>query len=163
LQTLLASLSPFLNAPTPELDDVRVADVVTAVIHRASEALRGIEVESCIEPLTAVADAAMLEQIIFQLTSNAAQSAQSLPAARVRYHVYRSGDRVVVSVRDNGPGVPAHARDKIFEPFFTTRRGEGATGMGLALCREYARRMGATFSAWSAPGRGACFRIGLSA
>ncbi|GEM_PF-6904853 len=163
MQKLLASLGPFVNGSTPELDTVRVADVVAGVIHRASEALRGVEVESCIEPLTARADAAMLEQVVFQLTTNAAQAARSLPAARVRYHVYRAGDRVIVSVRDNGPGIAASARHKIFEPFFTTRRSEGATGMGLALCREYARRMDATFSVWSAPGRGACFRVGLSA
>jgi signal transduction histidine kinase len=163
MQKLLAHLGPFVHGSLADLDNVPVADAVAGVIHRASEALRGIEVESCIEPLTARADPALLEQIVFQLTLNAAQAARSLPAARVRYHVYRARDRVIVSVRDNGPGIAAHTRDKIFEPFFTTRRGEGATGMGLALCREYARRMGATLSVWSALGRGACFRVGLCA
>jgi signal transduction histidine kinase len=79
----------------------------------------------------------------------------------VRFHVYRAGVHVVVSVRDNGPGIPVELQDKIFEPFFTTRRGRGGTGLGLALCREYARRMGAVLSVWSAPGRGACFRVAL--
>ena len=67
----------------------------------------------------------------------------------------------MLSVRDNGPGVPLEFQEKIFEPFFTTRRELGGTGLGLALCREYAARMGATLSLWSTPGRGACFRVTL--
>jgi signal transduction histidine kinase len=68
---------------------------------------------------------------------------------------------VVLSVRDNGPGIPEELRDRIFEPFFTTRRGEGGTGLGLALCREFAARMGARLTLWTAAGRGACFRVHL--
>ena len=67
-----------------------------------------------------------------------------------------------MSVRDNGPGIPETMHDKIFEPFFTTRRGRGGTGLGLALCREYARRMGAELSFWSVSGRGACFRVSMA-
>jgi signal transduction histidine kinase len=105
----------------------------------------------------------MLGQLVLNLTTNAAQAARALPSPRVRYHVYPSAGRVVLSVRDNGPGIAEHLHDKIFEPFFTTRRGRGGTGLGLALCREYARNMGASLTVWSAPGRGACFRISLRA
>lgn len=162
IHALLTGLGPFVRAVSIDLERVPVADVVASVIHRAAESLRGIEVESCIEPLAALADASMLEQIIFHLTTNAAHAARPLPAARIRYHVYQSGDRVVVSVRDNGPGIGPESRDKIFEPFYTTRRELGARGLGLAICREYARRMGATLSVWSERGRGACFRLSLA-
>jgi signal transduction histidine kinase len=63
-----------------------------------------------------------------------------------------------LSVRDNGPGISPEIRDRIFEPFFTTRRG---TGLGLALCQEYAVQMHAHVTLWTALGRGACFRIHL--
>jgi len=161
IHALLTSLGPFVGAASVDLERVPVADVVASVMHRAAESLRGIEVESCIEPLAALVDVSMLEQIVLHLTTNAAQAARPLPAARIRYHVYRSGDRVVVSVRDNGPGIPPESREKIFEPFYTTRRHHGAKGLGLAICREYARRMGASLSVWSERGRGACFRLSL--
>lgn len=161
IHALLTSLGPFVRPGSIDLERVPVADVVASVIHRAAESLRGIEVESCIEPRSALVDASMLEQIVLHLTTNAAHAARSLPAARIRYHVYQSADRVIVSVRDNGPGIDAESRDKIFEPFFTTRREQGARGLGLAICREYARRMGATLSVWSERGRGACFRLSL--
>jgi signal transduction histidine kinase len=162
IQLLLNSLRPFVQGPTPSpLQSVELNPLVAQVIRWAEEPLRGVEVERQIDPLVARADSTMLGQLLLNLTTNAAQAARTLPSPRVRFHVYRSGSRAIVSVRDNGPGIPDELHDKIFEPFFTTRRGRGGTGLGLALCREYARRMGGVLSVWSAPGRGACFRIAL--
>jgi signal transduction histidine kinase len=123
--------------------------------------LRGVEVETIGEPLLALADRTLLAQLLQNLVSNAAHAARSLAAPRVRVHVYAEGARVVLSVRDNGPGIPPELQERIFEPFFTTRRGQGGTGLGLALCREYARELDAQLSLWSVPGRGACFRVSL--
>jgi signal transduction histidine kinase len=161
IEGLLASLRPFVQGATSALKRVELAQVVSQVIRWAEEPLKGVEVERQIEPLAAVAEPTMIGQLVLNLTTNAAQAARSLPSPRVRFHVYASGDRVVLSVRDNGPGIPEELHDKIFEPFFTTRRGRGGTGLGLALCREYARNMGAALTVWSAPGRGACFRVSL--
>ena len=113
------------------------------------------------EPVAAIADGVLLGQVLQNLVANAAQAAKTLAAPCVRVHAYASGDRAIVSVRDNGPGIPAELHDKIFEPFYTTRRGRGGVGLGLALCREYAVQMKAEISVWSVPGRGACFRLSL--
>jgi two-component system C4-dicarboxylate transport sensor histidine kinase DctB len=161
MQSVVAHLRPFAGATRAELAAVPVADVVSRLVKWAGAALRGIDVEVCVQPVAAFADPTMLEQIVLHLTSNAACAASVLPSPRIRYHVYKLGDRVVVSVRDNGPGMTDEVREKIFEPFFTTRRSQGRSGLGLALCREYARRMGATLSVSSAPGEGACFRLSL--
>jgi signal transduction histidine kinase len=113
------------------------------------------------DPVVASADGVLLGQILQNLVANAAQAAKTLSSPRVRVHAYAHGDRAIVSVRDNGPGIPVEMHDKIFEPFYTTRRGRGGTGLGLALCREYAVQMNAEISLWSLPGRGACFRVSL--
>ena len=99
------------------------------------------------QPLVARADRQRLGQILVNFVSNAAWAAAQLPSPRVRVHVYRHGDTIIVSVRDNGPGMAPEIRDRIFEPFFTTRRGRGGTGLGLALCREYAEQMRARLHA----------------
>jgi two-component system C4-dicarboxylate transport sensor histidine kinase DctB len=161
IEALLASLRPFMQGAPSALRPVPVGPLVDQAIRWAEEALRGVEIERQMQPSSVLADPTMLAQLVLNLTTNAAQAARTLPSPRVRYHVYPSGGRVVLSVRDNGPGIPEHLHDKIFEPFFTTRRGRGGTGLGLALCREYARNMGAGLTLWSAPGRGACFRISL--
>ena len=130
--------------------------------HRAlATDLQGIEVEIIAEEASALADETLVGQILLNLTSNAAHAARLLPSPRVRLHSYRAGEFVVASVRDNGPGIPHELKEKIFEPFFTTRRTEGGTGLGLAMCREYALQMGAELSLWSLPGRGSCFRVFL--
>jgi signal transduction histidine kinase len=123
--------------------------------------LQGVEVEIIGEEVSALADETLVGQILLNLTTNAAHAARLLPSPRVRLHSYRSGEFVVASVRDNGPGIPSELKEKIFEPFFTTRRTEGGTGLGLAMCREYALQMGAELSLWSSPGRGSCFRVFL--
>ena len=46
------------------------------------------------------------------------------------------GDRVEISVRDNGPGIPPEVREKMFNPFFTTKPAGEGTGLGLSLSHD---------------------------
>jgi two-component system NtrC family sensor kinase len=135
--------------------------VIEDTHHTLAGELAGVEVEIIADPENALGDEMLVGQILLNLTTNAAHAAKLLPSPRVRLHSYRSGEFVVASVRDNGPGIPSELKEKIFEPFFTTRRTEGGTGLGLAMCREYALQMGAELSLWSVPGRGSCFRLFL--
>ena len=123
--------------------------------------LDGVTVEVLGQEAYAAADPIRLGQILQNLVANAIHAARLLSEPRVRLHVYEAAGHVVVSVRDNGPGIAAELQGRLFEPFFTTRRSTGGTGLGLALCREYALQMGAGLSFWSVLGRGACFRVHL--
>jgi two-component system sensor histidine kinase PilS (NtrC family) len=74
-----------------------------------------------------------LRQVLWNLLRNAMRYAR--PGARaVRVVLRNYGDRVEVSVVDNGPGVSAADRGHLFEPFFTTEA--KGTGLGLYLARE---------------------------
>ena len=64
----------------------------------------------------------------------------------------RKGENIVVSIRDNGNGIPDDVRDKIFNPFFTTKPTNEGTGLGLSLSHEIIRRHGGDISADSQPG-----------
>jgi signal transduction histidine kinase len=123
--------------------------------------LAGVAVEVIGEAVVVEADRVLLGQIVQNLATNAVAAAKLLASPRVRLHAYARGDVGVISIRDNGPGIAAELHDRIFEPFYTTRRGKGGTCLGLALCREYAVRIGATLAVWSIPGRGTCFRVRL--
>ncbi len=58
----------------------------------------------------------------------------------VRVEARRTGERVVLSVVDEGPGVPAELRERIWEPFFTTK--QRGTGLGLAIVRKRVEEVG---------------------
>ena len=74
-----------------------------------------------------------LRQVLWNLLRNAMRYAGSGPGA-VRVMLRDYGDRVELSVVDQGPGVPASSRSHLFEPFFTTEA--KGTGLGLYLARE---------------------------
>ncbi len=66
-------------------------------------------------------------------------------------------DWVLLSVSDNGPGIPAEAMEQLFEPFFTTRT--HGTGLGLAVVRTVAQSHKGSVSVVNQPEGGACFTL----
>jgi len=106
-------------------------------------------------------NAALLEQVVVNLVQNALDATQGQERRHVLVRVYSASGEGRISVRDNGPGVPASLRQRIFEPFFTTK-GERGTGLGLVLVRHAVSRMGGTLSLGPSE-RGAVFRVRLRA
>ncbi len=79
----------------------------------------------------------------------------------VRLKTEGRDDEVVVSVRDNGTGIPDAIREKIFEPFFTTKTGTHGTGLGLSLSHEIILSHGGKVEVDTEPGEFTEFRITL--
>jgi C4-dicarboxylate-specific signal transduction histidine kinase len=115
------------------------------------------------EPVPALGNFHVLEQVLANLLTNAREAVRDgrSPGNEVKIAVRRgTGNRILIQVSDNGPGVPAAIRDRIFEPFFTTKAvGEG-TGLGLAMAYGLVRDMGGTLSLLP-DGPGATFQIDL--
>ncbi len=64
----------------------------------------------------------------------------------------RLDDRIEISIRDNGNGIPPEVVDKIFNPFFTTKPTDKGTGLGLALSNDIVREHGGTIRVVTEPG-----------
>jgi signal transduction histidine kinase len=71
------------------------------------------------------------------------------------------GDKVLISVRDNGPGIPPKILDKIFQPFFTTKPAGEGTGLGLSLSYDIIKSHGGEITVKSEIGKGTVFCIEL--
>ena len=67
----------------------------------------------------------------------------------------------VLSVEDQGPGIPEENLGKIFEPFFTTKPVGDGTGLGLSIVAGIVQEHGGTIGVESPPGRGATFTVRL--
>jgi len=99
-----------------------------------------------------------LNQVFMNLLSNAVQAING--EGSVTITTERCGsDRVLVSIRDTGCGIPETNMKKIFDPFFTTKDvGEG-TGLGLSISHGIIEKHQGTIEVTSEPGRGTEFRI----
>jgi signal transduction histidine kinase len=124
------------------------AAVVDEVLEQFSPAFarRQITVRRHIEDAhTCLVDADALSQITANLLSNVEKYA---PGRAVELRLRFEGERLMLTVADEGPGIPPHAAERIFRPFerLDSRVTEGVTGtgLGLAIARELAHRMGGT-------------------
>ncbi|AKH99023.1 signal transduction histidine kinase regulating C4-dicarboxylate transport system [Hoeflea sp. IMCC20628] len=104
-----------------------------------------------------------LGQVFVNLVNNAIDALAGTVDASVEIDARREGDRVVVTVTDNGPGIEPEELPKVFDPFFTTKGiGEGI-GIGLSIVDNIIRDFGGTIVASNRPEGGACFTVNLCA
>jgi PAS domain S-box-containing protein len=75
----------------------------------------------------------------------------------------KAGSYVMITVADNGTGIPPEILDRIFEPFFTTKESGKGTGLGLSTTLGIVKSHGGFVNAYSDVGRGTCFKIYLPA
>ena len=73
------------------------------------------------------------------------------------------GGKVVVTVKDDGPGIDDSVRDRLFEPFVTTKAVGQGTGLGLSICYGIVKRYDGEIRVYSEPGQGATFKVILPA
>ena len=79
----------------------------------------------------------------------------------IRLLARHHGERVILSVEDNGEGIPYSQQARIFEPFVQIGRRRGGAGLGLALCKEIAQLHGGRIGVHSRIGHGTIFYIAL--
>lgn len=99
-----------------------------------------------------------LEQVLINLLVNAAGACE--PGGTIQIDTTDDGDGAVISVRDNGCGIPREKLKRIFDPFFTTDPKRGA-GLGLSVSYGLVRRYGGNITVESTVGEGTEFRVWL--
>jgi len=108
-------------------------------------------------------DANQLQQVLLNLIINAQQAiTASRGYGTVRVTLAPQGaDRVILTVEDDGPGVPEEQRETIFRPFYTTKPAGQGTGLGLSISAEIVRAHGGKIRVEPHEHGGAVFRIEL--
>ncbi len=111
---------------------------------------------------TVMADSGLLERVLVNLIDNALRYA---PDGVVRVNAGRVGNRVLINVVDEGPGIPRGAEDQVFAPFQRLGDNDNTTGVGLGLsvARGFVEAMGGTIAATDTPGGGLTVVVDLAA
>jgi two-component system phosphate regulon sensor histidine kinase PhoR len=128
---------------------------------------RGVRLENLVAAdAVASADPERLRQVLTNLIDNAIKYGREGGTVVVGGRVLAAG-RVELTVRDDGPGIPAEARERIFERFYRVdkarSREQGGTGLGLAIVKNVVLAHGGEVRVESAPGQGTEFFIMLPA
>lgn len=137
--------------------DLSVLALADARVHRAQ---LDFELADGLAPVRG--DRGQLQQLILSFVRNAIEALDGNPARERRITIRTEPferSRIEVSVRDNGPGVPAHLADTLFAPFVTTKA--HGTGLGLSISETIARAHGGTIGYRPLEPSGACFFVRL--
>jgi PAS domain S-box-containing protein len=122
---------------------------------------------------TILADETQLHQVITNLCTNAAQAMEerggiidlTISNREVRHEMSNSfedlkpGSYVILSIKDNGPGIPQDNLERIFDPYFTTKKVGKGSGLGLSVVMGIVKSHRATIQVESFPGAGTHFQI----
>ena len=142
-----------------------IADVIEEALRHTDRrgAERNIRVELEDELLLARMDVRLILQVLINLVDNAIK--YTPPGANITVGAGRRGDRALIWVADDGPGIPEMEREKIFDMFYTgssriadSRR---SLGLGLALCRSAVRAHGGEITVSENEPQGSVFRFTL--
>ncbi len=135
-------------------------DVLQELSFKAEQ--RKVEIVSSLEEAPVLGSAKLSHEIIYNLVDNAIRYSKS-ENARVEVTTHRSGDEVILTVRDNGIGIEREHQDRIFERFYRVdkarSKNSGGTGLGLSIVKNAVNNMNGRIKFISAPGKGTRIEI----
>lgn len=106
-----------------------------------------------------------VNQVILNILVNAAQAIEAQKRkdkGLIEIRTGTAGDHVVITIHDDGPGIPQEIRSRIFDPFFTTKEPGKGTGLGLSISYDIiVSKHGGQLTVDSSPGSGTTFTVEL--
>ncbi|HEX7838884.1 MAG TPA: ATP-binding protein [Kofleriaceae bacterium] len=162
LKHIVTEFSGFARMPKPEFQRLDLNELVRSAL-ALYQGAAPIEIK-LFEPLPRIdADKNQLNQVVLNLVENARDAIGQRGDGRITVstRLGEAGDRALLIVEDNGPGIPVDLKDKVFAPYFTTKHGKGGTGLGLAIVHRIVSDHGGRIAVADAPGGGARFAIEL--
>lgn len=162
LRRFVDAYKSFTSIPTPKKKLMNVKELVSSTVKLMQGELRAhmVEIQCQVSPedLQLHADPQLLEMVLINLIKNANEALKGYDHGLIELNAFSDEhQRVVINLRDNGPGIEPEALSKIFIPFYTTK--STGSGIGLSLSREILQMHNAQLTVDSLPGQGSCFQI----
>jgi two-component system sensor histidine kinase HydH len=148
LNRIVGSLLQFAKPPTPQLAPLAVREVLAKARELAAGKAteKRITIRTNVPPALAEprADRDQVLQVLLNIMLNAVEASPVGGEVRVaaRQLSGRGGERIHITVEDDGDGVPLLIQERVFDPFFTTK--PGGTGLGLSISRHIVQQHGGT-------------------
>jgi len=159
-------LRNFARKPNEKMTSVSLEEAMQDTLEILHARLRAANADLIVDfgtnPLSVKAGLVRLQQVLVNIISNAADAVETLEDRRIFVTAKQHDGRVLISVRDYGPGVPAAIMERIFDPFFTTKGVGRGLGLGLSISYNIIKDFGGELRVRNPEGGGAEFVIELS-
>ena len=129
----------YTSIPQPKFTQIRIQDLFDRINQLLRHELNELKINfkiSILNPqLEITADKELMEMVLINLLKNAREALINTENPKIELVSRRDDDlKVIIEVKDNGPGIIPEAQEKIFIPFYTTKK--TGSGIGLALARQ---------------------------
>jgi two-component system C4-dicarboxylate transport sensor histidine kinase DctB len=160
-------LRNFARKPNEKLGPVALDAVIADTLEIVSARLKTADADLLIalgnDAVMVHAGFVRLQQVLVNIITNAADAVEGLADRRIHVGAERLADKIILTIRDHGPGVPAAITERIFDPFYTTKGVGKGLGLGLSISYNIVKDFGGSLSVTDHPDGGAVFRIELEA
>lgn len=160
-------LRNFARKPNEKLGSVALDAVIADTLEIVSARLKTADADLLIElgKDAALVNAGFvrLQQVLVNIITNAADAVEGLDDRRIHVLAERQDDKIILTIRDHGSGVPAAITERIFDPFYTTKGVGKGLGLGLSISYNIVKDFGGSLSVANHRDGGAVFRIELEA
>lgn len=166
LMRFVNSYRDFTQIPEPNFELCSVLELLLRVrnLNKGEAEAKDVKMEVAVDPetLEVTADYQLIEQVLINLVKNAFRALEGTDEPEVTLRGYMDSDgKVVIDVRDNGPGISQDNIQKIFIPFYSTSQpsSRGGSGIGLSLSRQIMRMHRGTLTVKSSQNEGTTFTL----
>jgi signal transduction histidine kinase len=144
--------------PQAENEKVLLNDVVASVhdLFRKREDM-DVQLYVPIQDIYVFADRNQLIRVLNNVVKNAIQAIPEERRGRIDISLLKRGDKAIISVLDNGTGIPDEMKERVFTPNFTTK--SSGTGLGLAICANIVETFNGRIHFATNPGEGTTFFV----
>lgn len=166
-QRVVKNLLDFAREGETEITPLEIDQIVEDSTRLVANQVKFAKVDlelSCDSNLPRIhGDEQKLKQVFVNLILNAVDVLPAGGKIRVQVKKDKQPGYVLVTVQDDGPGIPEHIQGRIFEPFFTTKGQSKGTGLGLSVSRGIIKKLGGYIRLTSSPESGTTFTVSLPA
>ena len=167
ISDIISELMAFARPPEPQPAQIAPAELLSAAAesfsrsdHPQAGASR-VDIEIGEDVPVVRADQIQLEAVLVELMTNAATAASSVPRIRLSAKADELDDAVVLTVRDEGPGMDERTVSRACTPFFSAQSAGRRHGLGLPRAKRYVENNGGRLRIDSKPGKGTTVLIRL--
>lgn len=158
-------LLSFARKTDSTVNDVQINDIITEIVSLTSQMAKynNVTIKTIFNegiPYIRISPSEM-QQVMLNLINNAIDAMEKTGGTiTIETKISQiEPDHMVITVEDNGPGIPKNNLDRIFDPFFTTKPVGKGTGLGLSICYGIIQKMNGKIDVRSQVGVGTRFRI----